>query len=56
MARYEEFYEYVCRIMRCSFVDAGERIQELLVQFLRNVGKIRRAVLLISALNGGADL
>ena len=43
MARYEEFYEYVCRIMRCSFVDAGERLQELLVQFLRSVGETRAA-------------
>ena len=28
---YEVFYDFVCRIMRCSFPEAGVRLQELLV-------------------------
>ena len=54
MASYEEFYKYVCRIMRCSFVDAGERLQELLVQFLRNVGDSETRA--ADWFSGGADL
>ena len=32
---YEVFYDFVCRIQRCSFPDAGLRVQELLVLSLR---------------------
>ena len=39
-----KFYEYVCGIMLCSIVDAGERLQELLVQWLERVCETRAAV------------
>ena len=40
---YEEFYECVCRIMRCSFATVGERLQGLLVVWLRLVNENRAA-------------
>ena len=33
---YEQFYEYVCRIMKCSFEGAGVRLHQLLVQWMRS--------------------
>ena len=39
--KYEEFYDFVCHIMRCSFADTGERLQELLVLWLRSVNETR---------------
>jgi len=43
MERYEEFYEYVCRIMRCSFDTMGEVMQSQLVAWLRSVNEVRAA-------------
>ena len=40
---YEDFYNFVCRITRCSFPDAGVRLQELLVSWLRSVRETRAA-------------
>ena len=40
---YEVSYDYVCCIMRCSFADAGVRLQELLVLWLRGVMETRAA-------------
>ena len=37
---YEEFYECVCRIMRCSFATVGERLQGLLAGALP-LGRVR---------------
>ena len=37
---YEEFYEFVCSIMRCSFKGAGQRLQELLVMWMRSVNEM----------------
>jgi hypothetical protein len=31
---YEDFYEYVCRIMRCPFENAGRRLQQMLIEWL----------------------
>ena len=38
---YEEFYEFVCSIMRCSFKGAGERLQQLLVMWMRSENEMR---------------
>jgi hypothetical protein len=40
---YNAFYDYVCRIMRCSFAAAGEGLQVLLVEWLRGVDEGRAA-------------
>jgi hypothetical protein len=40
---YDKFYEYVCRIMRCSFDTMGEGLQALLVEWLRSVNEVRAA-------------
>ena len=40
---YEQFYEFVCRIMKCSFEGAGLRLQQLLVQWMRSVHEERAA-------------
>ena len=42
-ANYEVFHDYVCRIIRCSFTDAGVRLQELLVLWLTSVMETRAA-------------
>ena len=39
METYQEFYDYVCRIMRCSFDKPGRRLQALLVEWLRSRGE-----------------
>ena len=40
---YDGFYEFVNRIMRCSFAAVGEHLQVLLVQWLRSVREGRAA-------------
>ena len=40
---YEEFYDFVCRIMKCSYEGAGLRLQELLVSWMRSVHENRAA-------------
>ena len=40
---YDGFYEFVCRIMRCSFAEVGEHLQTLLVDWLRSVREGRAA-------------
>ena len=37
MNKYQEFYDYMCRIMRCPFEKPGRRLQALLVSWLRSV-------------------
>ena len=40
---YKVFCDFVCRMMRCYFPDAGVRLQELLVLWLRSVEETRAA-------------
>ena len=40
---YDAFYDYVCRIMRCTYASVGEHLQTLLVAWLRSVGEIAAA-------------
>ena len=53
MERYEQFYEYVCRIMRCSFFTRVNDSKSCSYSFYE---VWVRPVLLIGSLNGGADL
>jgi hypothetical protein len=41
---YDGFYEFVNRIMRCSFAAVGENLQALLVEWLRSVRESRGLV------------
>ena len=40
---YDKFYDYVCRIMRCAVEEPGRRLQERLVNWLRNMLESRAA-------------
>ena len=54
MEYYDEFNEFICRIMQCSCVLAGERlqVQEMLCNFSASVVRHVRS---IGSRNGGAD-
>jgi hypothetical protein len=43
MENYEAFYEYVCRIMRCSNANMGLHLQSMLVAWLQSVNEQRAA-------------